>query len=136
MVRSWLGSANLPGCTFPIQNLPFGVFRRSGTLEPFRGGVAIGDQIIDLAALAKAQLFAADAADGIRAGALPGLNALMELGPQVWTALRRALFAALARGSARETVLQSCLVPQSAATYSLPAQIGDYTDFYISIYHA
>jgi len=48
-VRSWLESANQNGCAFPLQNLPFGVFRRDAT-EPFRGGVAIGDQIIDLAA--------------------------------------------------------------------------------------
>ena len=52
--RSWLESANAPGTDFPIQNLPFGVFRRQGTNEAFRGGVAIGDQVIDLAAIAKA----------------------------------------------------------------------------------
>jgi fumarylacetoacetase len=107
-------------------------------LAPFRGGVAVGDQIIDLAALAKARLFESEpaAAAAIRAGALPGLNALMELGPQAWTALRRVLFRAMARGSALETALKNCLVPQSDAIYSLPAQIGDYTDFYTSIYHA
>ena len=49
-LRSWLASANEPGSDFPIQNLPFGVFRRRGADEPFRGGVAIGDQVIDLAA--------------------------------------------------------------------------------------
>ena len=135
-VRSWLDSANLQGCAFPIQNLPFGVFRRADSLQPFRGGVAVGDQIIDLAALAKAQLFESESAAAIRAAALPGLNALMELGPQAWTALRRALFRAMAQGSAFETGLRSCLVPQGDAMYSLPAQIGDYTDFYISIYHA
>jgi fumarylacetoacetase len=137
-VRSWLDSANLRGCAFPIQNLPFGVFRRTDSLAPFRGGVAVGDQIIDLAALAKARLFESEpaAAEAIRAGALPGLNALMELGPQAWTALRRVLFRAMARGSALETALKNCLVPQSDAIYSLPAQIGDYTDFYTSIYHS
>jgi fumarylacetoacetase len=135
-VRSWLDSANLQGCAFPIQNLPFGVFRRADSLQPFRGGVAVGDQIIDLAALAKAQLFESESAAAIRAAALPGLNALMELGPQAWTALRRALFRAMAQGSAFETALKNCLVPQSDAIYSLPAQIGDYTDFYTSIYHA
>ena len=50
--RSWLASANAPGTDFPIQNLPFGVFRRAGTQEPWRGGVALGDQVVDLAALA------------------------------------------------------------------------------------
>jgi fumarylacetoacetase len=47
--RSWLASANEVGCEFPIQNLPFAVFRRGGSTEEFRGGVAIGDQIVDLA---------------------------------------------------------------------------------------
>jgi len=134
--RSWLDSANLPGCAFPIQNLPFGVFRRAESRQPFRGGVAIGDQIIDLGELAKAPLFAADAAEAIRAAALPSLNTLMQLGPGAWSALRRALFAALAEGSALEPATKNCLVPQAGAIYSLPAQIGDYTDFYTSIYHA
>jgi fumarylacetoacetase len=135
-VRSWLPAANLTGCAFPIQNLPFGVFRRAHIAEPFRGGVAIGDQILDLAALADANLFLGDAAQGIRAGSLPSLNSLMQLGPHIWGALRRALFEALAQGSALEGALSACLVPQEDAIFSLPAQIGDYTDFYISIYHA
>ena len=40
-----------PDCDFPIQNLPFAVFRRAGSRESFRGGVAIGDQVLDLGAL-------------------------------------------------------------------------------------
>jgi fumarylacetoacetase len=135
-VRSWLTAANLTGCAFPIQNLPFGVFRRAHSGEAFRGGVAIGDQIIDLAAVAAANLFSAEAAAGIRAGSLPTLNSLMQLGRPVWSALRRALFEALAQGSPLEGAVRKCLVPQGDATFSLPAQIGDYTDFYISIYHA
>jgi fumarylacetoacetase len=49
--RSWVESANAAGGDFPLQNLPFGSFRRAGTQEAFRGGVAIGDQVLDLAAL-------------------------------------------------------------------------------------
>jgi len=135
-VRSWLPSANQSGCAFPIQNLPFGVFRRAQSAESFRGGVALGDQIIDLRALADAQLFTDDAAEGASAGSLDSLNALMQLGPRVWTPLRRALFDAAAEGSAHEALMRRCLVPQSEAVFSLPAQIGDYTDFYISIHHA
>src|SRR5262249_17285674 len=48
--RSWIASANSAGCDFPIQNLPFAIFRRAGSAEKFRGGVAIGDQILDLGA--------------------------------------------------------------------------------------
>jgi fumarylacetoacetase len=135
-VRSWLASANLAGCAFPVQNLPFGVFRRAHGAEPFRGGVAIGDQILDLAAVADANLFSGDAAQGIRAGSLASLNSLMQLGPPTWGALRRALFEALAQGSPLEGAVKSCLVPQDDAIFSLPAQIGDFTDFYISIHHA
>jgi fumarylacetoacetase len=135
-VRSWLPSANLTGCAFPIQNLPFGVFRRARGAESFRGGVAIGDQILDLAAVADANLFLGDVALGIRAAGLPSLNSLMQLGPQIWGALRSGLFEALAQGSALESALKQCLVPQDDAIFSVPAQIGDYTDFYISIYHA
>jgi fumarylacetoacetase len=135
-VRSWLASANIPECPFPIQNLPCGVFRRAQSAEPFRGGVAIGDQIIDLAALEKINPFKADAAEAIRAASQASLNSLMQLGPKAWSALRAGLFAAMAQGSTLESTLKHCLVAQRDAVYSLPAQIGDYTDFYTSIYHA
>ena len=134
--RSWLASANPSGCAFPIQNLPFSVFRRAKSAEGYRGGVAIGDQIIDLCALADAQLFTGDAAEGVSAGSKDSLNSLMRLGPRVLSALRRSLFLAMAQGSAHEALLRKCLVPQSEAVFSLPAHIGDYTDFYTSIHHA
>ncbi|HWT17508.1 MAG TPA: fumarylacetoacetase, partial [Variovorax sp.] len=47
--RSWVATANTEGTDFPIQNLPYAVFRRTGSPQPFRGGVAIGDQVLDLA---------------------------------------------------------------------------------------
>ncbi|GAC1667627.1 MAG: fumarylacetoacetase [Steroidobacteraceae bacterium] len=134
--RSWLASASEAGCEFPIQNLPFAVFRRAACADEFRCGVAIGDQIIDLAAVATLELFEAQAAEGIRAGTQSSLNALMQAGPEVSCAVRRALFAGLLEGSVLERSLRGCLVPQSEAQYSLPAHIGDYTDFYTSIYHA
>jgi fumarylacetoacetase len=133
--RSWLESANRSGCDFPLQNLPFAVFRRTST-ETFRGGVAIGNQIIDLAAAAKLTLFETKAAAGIQAGAQSSLNSLMQLGPAVSSAVRRALFEGMRTGSKWQAALQGCLVPQSEAHYALPARIGDYTDFYTSIHHA
>jgi fumarylacetoacetase len=134
--RSWVVSANRVDCEFPIQNLPFAVFRRGDSAQEFRGGVAIGDQIIDLAALAKLGVFQSEAAQGIRAGARSSLNSLMQLGPRISGAVRRALFENLLEGSGLQATLRSCLVPQRDAQYSVPAQIGDYTDFYASIYHA
>jgi fumarylacetoacetase len=135
-IRSWLNAANESRCDFPIQNLPYAVFRRAGSLEPFRGGVAIGDQIIDMAAVAALQLFDSQTEVGVRAAAQSSLNALMQLGPEVWTLLRHALFGAMRQGSKLEAAFENCLVPRSEVEYSLPAQIGDYTDFFTSIYHA
>jgi fumarylacetoacetase len=134
--RSWLPSANQNECAFPIQNLPFSVFRHQRSAQGFRGGVAIGDQIIDLCALAHTQLFTGEAAEGVSAGSLESLNSLMRLGPRILGALRRALFDAMAQGSAHQALLEKCLVPQNEAVFTLPADIGDYTDFYISVHHA
>lgn len=135
-LRSWVASANVAGNDFPIQNLPFASFRRLGGAEDFRCGVAIGDQILDLAAVARAGLFGGDAAQAVQAGAQTQLNALMVLGAPVWSALRLALSRALREGSAEQAALQGCLVPQAQAEYGVPARIGDYTDFYTSVHHA
>ena len=135
-LRSWLASANQANADFPIQNLPFAVFRRRGTTEVFRGGVAIGDQILDLAALAAAGVFSGEAASAVQAGAQDKLNALMALGANAWRALRLALSRALRTGAAEQGPLAACLVPQSEAEYGVPARIGDYTDFYTSVHHA
>jgi len=135
-LKSWVASANTPGCDFPIQNLPFAVFRRKGSTETVRGGVAIGDQILDLAALAQAGVLTGDAAVAAQAGAQDKLNALMALGTSAWSALRLALSRALRAGAAEQAALQAGLVPQAEAEYDVPARIGDYTDFYTSVHHA
>ena len=64
---SWVPAANTRGGDFPLQNLPFGIFRRAA--EPFRGGVAIGDRIVDLAAVHAARLFPGAAGEAAGAGA-------------------------------------------------------------------
>jgi fumarylacetoacetase len=134
--RSWVGSANSPGGDFPLQNLPFAVFRRAGSREAFRGGVAIGDQIVDLGALHGHGLLEGRAASALAACAQPSLNAFMEQGPEASAALRAALSAALRAGSPLAARVQPLLVPQAAAEYHLAAEVGDFTDFYSSIYHA
>ncbi len=135
-LRSWVASANLAGNDFPIQNLPFASFRRQGSTEAFRGGVAIGDQILDLAAVHQASVFTGNIGQAVWAGAQPQLNDLMALGAPVWSALRLALSRALREGAAEQAALQACLVPQAQAEYGVPARIGDYTDFYTSVHHA
>jgi fumarylacetoacetase len=134
--RSWVPAANGTGSDFPIQNLPIGVFRRRGSGEPFRGGIAIGDQLVDLGLLAGSPSLEDAARTAIAAGARPVLNELMQLGPAAWSALRNALFAGLLEGSKLKPLFERCLVPESLAEYSLPAHIGDFTDFYTSIHHA
>jgi fumarylacetoacetase len=135
-LTSWVGSANRAGADFPIQNLPFGVFRRSGGAEAYRGGVAIGDQILDLGAPELSGLATGIAAEALAACAEPTLNAFMALGSDAWSALRRFLSAALRTDSTFATQLRPALVPQKAAEYAVAARIGDYTDFYASIHHA
>ncbi len=135
-LTSWVASANQPGTDFPIQNLPFAVFRRKGRDEAFRGGVAIGDQVLDLAAVAASGVLSGDAASAAQAASADKLNALMALGQPAWSALRLALSRVLRSGSNEEGKLAACLVPMASVEYALPAQIGDYTDFYTSIHHA
>ncbi|MGZ3181483.1 MAG: fumarylacetoacetase [Telluria sp.] len=138
-LRSWVQSANADGADFPIQNLPFCVFRHAGTTEAFRVGSGIGDQVFDLGTAAAQDLFAHDdASTRIAAAACTGstLNMLMSLGPQAWSALRLALSRRLRAGARERDACEPLLVPQAEAEFALPAQIGDYTDFYTSIHHA
>jgi fumarylacetoacetase len=131
-LKSWVAGDR--DTDFPIQNLPFGVFRRKGRQEVFRGGVAIADQIIDLSAAADA--LRGDAKDLARVAGGATLNAFFALGTSPWSALRLALSRALREGAEEASALRACLVPQGEAEYAVPARIGDYTDFYTSIHHA
>ena len=136
LLRSWVESANAPGHDFPIQNLPFGVFRRAGSAEVFRGGVAIGECIVDLGAACERGVFDAAAREAALLAARPALNDLMAAGNRSCAALRLALSRALRRGSSQRAALEPALLPQAQAEQAVPARIGDYTDFYSSIYHA
>jgi fumarylacetoacetase len=121
-LKSWVESAHEPGCEFPIQNLPLGIFKRKGHKEPARGGVAIGDQILDLAAL------------GVRTGTT--LNGLAAMGRPAARKLRRELSRALSVKSRQRKRLQKYLVPVKQAELFLPVAVGDYSDFYAGIHHA
>jgi fumarylacetoacetase len=136
--RSWVESANLAGADFPIQNLPFGIFRRRDKRDA-SVGVAIGDRIVDLAGMQSAGLLADDRGrEAANACASESLNSLMALGAGPRRALRRHLFAVLrepASVSDRDAMLRH-LIPQSDVDMLLPAVVGDYTDFYASIFHA
>ena len=133
-LRSWVESANRPGGDFPIQNLPFGRFRVEG--QPWRIGVAIGDQVLDLRLAAEARALPAAVSESLIPLAAGDLNAFMALGPGARGALRRALSGALAAGSDAQASLKPCLVPQARAQLGVACDIGDYTDFYVGIHHA
>jgi len=136
--RSWVESANRPGSDFPIQNLPYAVFRRLHSVEVWRGGIAIGDHIVDLAALSGIGLLDGLAATAAAASAQSTLNAFFAMGPPAWRALRHAMFRLLGHDAmaGQQRDLAECLVPQSGVEYAVPVQIGDYSDYYTSIYHA
>ena len=134
-LRSWVESANVPGIDFPIQNLPHGIFRRRSSPEGFRGGVAIGDQILDLTAALRVGAFDGRAAAAAERAAATTLNGLMAMGPTAWTSLRLAISRLLREDAPQIDALRGCLVPQSYAEYALAAQIGDYTDFFTSYHH-
>lgn len=135
-LRCWVASAHEAETDFPIQNLPFGIFRRAGRDEPWRGGVAIGDRIVDLAAWAELGLFEGLAAEAARvAAAGPDLNRFAALGRPYWKALRVALSRLLSASPPPEGA-EAALVPMQGAELGLPVTPGDYTDFFCSIEHA
>jgi fumarylacetoacetase len=133
--RSWVESANGGRTDFPVQNLPHGVFRRRGTQEPWRGGVAIGDEVLDLAAACAAGVFEGIVVVAAQAAAAPLLNDYMAMGRPRWRALRAELSRMLTAGAAEQATLAGCLVSQGAVEHALPARIGDYTDFFTSRDH-
>ncbi|MCC6928485.1 MAG: fumarylacetoacetase [Gemmatimonadaceae bacterium] len=139
-LRSWVASANDGATDFPVQNLPYGVFRRRGSDEAWRVGVAIGRMILDVAAASAAGLLDDDAGQAARTCASPSLNGLMSLGAPSWSALRRALSELLRAdtetGRSAQAVAPSLLVSQHDAELRLPAHVSDYTDFYASVFHA
>jgi len=139
-LESWVRSAHDPSTDFPIQNLPFGVFRRAESDDEPRVGVAIGDQILDVTKWLSEGLFEGVAAEAAARCALPTLNGLMALGNEAISALRHGIVAVLRTdGIGYENFKRlgdACLTPISGAQLFVPAEIGDYTDFYASVYHA
>jgi fumarylacetoacetase len=119
--QSWVASANAADTDFPIQNLPFGRFRRHA-MEPWQIGVAIGDQVLDLHAVGLV-----DHADMHRMMAAPVAQR---------RALRLALWEGLCEGSALQPVWQEALLAMNTLELGLPCEVGDYTDFYTGIHHA
>jgi fumarylacetoacetase len=130
---SWVASAN-GHPDFPIQNLPLGVFNPPGGAA--RGGVAIGDRILDLSLAARSDLLIGPAKSAAEAGAGSTLNPLLGLAPAARRSLRHRLSELLAQGAADRAEVETWLHAASDCVLHLPAAIGDYTDFYAGIHHA
>jgi fumarylacetoacetase len=131
--RSWVSGATSPDTDFPIQNLPFGVFRVGGAA---RGGVALGDRIIDLARLRDAGLFAGPAAEAAQAASGPTLAPLLDCDPAAVSALRSRLSDLFREGgSGDRTRLEAMLVPGAEAELLMPLKPTAFTDFCTSYDH-
>ena len=131
LLQSWVTSANSPTTDFPLNNLPCGVFS-VGDDAP-RCGVAIGDFILDIAALeSEGLLTLADHA----VFDVPFWNELMELGPAVWADFRAQITVMLMQGASKRWIVEDHLVPMTGAVLHMPFIVAEYTDFYAGRHHA
>lgn len=126
LLKSWVASANSSQTPFPLNNLPYGVFSHQS--DERRLGVAIGDQILDVAKVADKLPVDATVLTDPR-----GWNGLMDLGQETWSKFRSALQKILAEGAPERS---EALVPMAEATLHMPFTVSEYTDFYAGRHHA
>ena len=131
LLKSWVESANAPDAPFPLNNLPCGVFSQ-GEDEP-RCGMAIGDFVLDVAALEAEGLIALPGGPLLD---VPFWNEIMATGPQVWADLRGQVVALLKAGSTKQYLVEDHLIPLAGVTLHLPFLVAEYTDFYAGRHHA
>ncbi|MEM5541672.1 fumarylacetoacetase [Sulfitobacter sp. AS92] len=131
LMTSWVESANSADTDFPLNNLPYGVFT-TNRLEA-RCGVAIGDQILDMAALEEEGLITL-AEDPVFD--VPYWNDMMDLGPAAWASLRARLIELLSADAAEQATVAPHLVPMADARLHMPMMVSEYTDFYAGKHHA
>jgi fumarylacetoacetase len=126
-------------CDFPIQNLPYGVFSTAGN-DRHRIGVAIGDYVLDLSVVAPLFFTGPELSKNAQVFGEATLNGFMSLGRAAWTEARQVLQRILSKDSPdlrdNTDLRKRALIPASEVTMHLPAEIGDYTDFYSSREHA
>jgi fumarylacetoacetase len=135
-LKSWIESANDPNTDFPIQNLPFCEFRLAGD-EEWLLGIAIGDQVFGIRGAKIRNLFPNRSRDVTDPFWLNSIRAVML--NQASAEIRKIVTNVLSERASAETrkVAEECLFNRSDIHLDLPVNpIGDYTDFYCSIYHA
>jgi fumarylacetoacetase len=118
---SWVESANAPETPFPIQNLPYGRFRRDAS-DPWSIGVAIGDQVLDV--------------HGAGLAHSSEMGHWLALSSSQRQAQRRAISLALMHGNGNRARIKPWLVPMTEVELGLPCEIRNYSDFFIGIHHA
>ncbi len=138
-LRSFIESANAADTDFPIQNLPFCVFKRAETYEDVRVGVAIGDFVLDVYPCYEACLFEDDTMKiAVAAHEYCLDRSIMRKNESAQTAFRKQLIEILSEAADQETrrIVERNLIAIQEAEFWMPVHIGDYTDFYCSIFHA
>jgi fumarylacetoacetase len=136
-VGSWVKSANIQGCDFPIENLPYGCFHEINDMSAQKKiGVAIGDQILPLSNLADHITIPDNVKAGLGLLDQVDMNSFMSLSSSFHLEVRHFLTRVLIKGSPFEQALRSLLIPQAGVKMHLPCRIPDFTDFYAGIYHA
>ena len=131
LMTSWVESANDAATDFPLNNLPYGVFS-TNRLEA-RCGVAIGDQILDMAALEEEGLITLSEEPVFD---VPYWNDVMDLGPEAWEVLRARLIELLGADAPEQATVAPHLVPMTEARLHMPMMVSEYTDFYAGKHHA
>jgi fumarylacetoacetase len=131
-LRSWVPGANAHPA-FPIQNLPLCVFSHGGTDK--RGGVVIGDYVLDLAALVATDLLKEDDREIVACAAGSKLNPYFALASNSRQRIRLIISDALQSGSPVDG-RDDLIVAATECTFHMPAEVGDYSDFFAGIHHA
>ena len=134
-LKSWVESANDPNTDFPIQNLPFCSFRRAASDSWPVIGVRIGNHLLDLTAGYQDGLFE-DVNDAALDRPFALLNGVCRRDSLDLLNLRKTLSALLRSGAENQERTKTYLRSVEDFEVVIPTSIGDYTDFYCSIYHA
>lgn len=135
-IGSWVPGANAADIDFPLQNLPLCVYRIKGDALPFRLGAGIGEWVVDISLGIRRGVICGLESDVIDACSAGELNPLFALGRPGLRQLRKALTAALREDAPKQDLAAQCLARQGDVQFTVPATVGDYTDFLTSFNHA
>lgn len=131
LLLSWVDSANLSDCPFPLNNLPCCVFATGDDTR--HCAMPIGDRLLNLASLESAGHIVLDGGPLLNG---PNWNRFMAAGPAVWATLRAQIQRLLATGAPERILIEPHLVPLAGTKLVIPLEVCEYTDFYAGRHHA